>query len=128
MTKRRARRLLPSELAAVNTMFAMGDRRMSILRAFMVEGQSAADVAAIHGCTRQNVYDAANYAFQLLDRFLEARQIMDAGASDLPDGWQVATVVAPKALLDRLREDVARATMADAARRKKPGADKAGTG
>jgi hypothetical protein len=79
--------------------------RIAAARAVLVDDKTLEMAAAPYGWTRQAVNSAITIVWRTRERFLEA-QAISAGAL-LPAGWELVTLVAPTALVEKFKEDIA---------------------
>ena len=82
--------------------------RMKAARLTLAEGLTLSSVAKLYGWTsRQNVSGAVNNVFAALARFEEVQRLPQQERLSSPQGWEVATLLAPPDLITRWRKELA---------------------
>lgn len=103
-------RMTALEFAALRPLLRNEPERVEVARLVLVEGMTHEAAGQQYGLSRQNVSSLMVMVLRVHERFVRAQAEADAAvAALLPPGWERATVVAPKALLAKLREDAAQA-------------------
>jgi hypothetical protein len=105
----------------------ISDDRVSAARLALVDGQTLQGVASIYGWTRQAVGDAVGVVWRIFEQYQESQAVAQADA--VPAGWKKVTLVAPVALIEKFRAEIAEsgATLTVKASKKKPArAERAG--
>ena len=109
-------RMTALEFAAFRPSLRNDPTRIEVARLVLVEGWTHEAAGQAYGLSRQNVTDLMKLVGKAHERYVSAQEEVDrAVAAMLPPDWERATVVAPKALVAKLRDDAAKALQMQAA-------------
>jgi hypothetical protein len=101
------RRMTATDFEAVRPLLRISEERINAARAALVDGRTHQEIAAPHGWTRQAVNDSVTAVWRVLSDYRKA-QAKSAGAGLLlPPGWEQVTLIAPKALIEKFRAEIA---------------------
>ena len=107
MTARTLGRLTAHEFAAFRPFLRNDPDRVEVARLVLVEGLTHEAAGQRYGLSRVNVTMLMAAVAKSYERHQRAQAEADqAVAALLPPGWERATVVAPRQLLERLRAEV----------------------
>jgi hypothetical protein len=107
---RTKRRLTAAEFDAVRPFLRISLERIDASRSALVDGLPLREIAARYGWTKQAVSDAASKVLKVMDRYRESQRVSSAAGSQLPLGWEQVTLVTPTYLIEKFRQEIARAT------------------
>jgi transposase-like protein len=98
--------MTPAEFAACTPYIRnISPDRVQAARSALVDGETLAAIAARHGWSRQAVNVCVDTLWQALERHKEAKKA--AGETIIPPGWQQVTLIAPSALIEKFRSELA---------------------
>lgn len=102
------RRATATDFDAVRPLLKnVSDDRANRARAALVEGETLAVIAKRHGCSRQAINnDVKTFWDKLTDYHAAQRATANAGIL-LPPGWEQVTLIAPSALIEKFRAEIA---------------------
>ena len=90
-----------TEFLMVESFLRISPKRIKSARSVLLDGMSCQDVAIKIGCTRQAVSQTVIQIKKMIERYRSA--IPEA---KIPPGWEEFTIVAPKHLIERFRDEV----------------------
>lgn len=100
------RRMSAIEFDAIQVLLpGISKKRCAVARAALVDGETLAVVGNRFNCSRQAVNTLVNIFCDGLVRFHEAQRVMNAGEL-VPPGWELATLIAPSQLINKLRAEI----------------------
>lgn len=105
MTKRR--RMTELEFAAVRHLLNISEESQNLAHAVLVEGKSLREVAKATGHVFQFVDKNTKVVLSTFDRYQQARRVEESAGTQLPPGWESATLIAPSQLIDKFRREIA---------------------
>jgi hypothetical protein len=101
------RRMTAAEFDAITPMLHISRERIDAARAALVDGHTQQSIATPRGWTRQAVNDAVNAVWKKLNEFQAAQSKSASSAVLLPPGWEQVTLIAPRALIEKFRAELA---------------------
>ncbi len=107
---RTKRRLTAAEFDAVRPFLRISAERIEASRAALVEGLPLKEIAERYGWTKQAVSDSASKVLKVMDRYRESQRVSSGTGNQLPLGWEQVTLITPTHLIERFRQEIARAT------------------
>lgn len=106
---RAKRRLTAPEFDAVRPLMNISDDRLNAARMALVDGMTMQGVASVYSWSRQAVSDAVMAVWRQYERYQESQRAMDNAGMVLPPGWEKVTLIAPVAIIERVRSEIAAA-------------------
>jgi hypothetical protein len=103
------RRMTVAEFEAVKPLLRISADRIEAARCAVVDGQTLQGVANLYGWTRQAVDAAVRVVWATHARFQDSQRAAANATALLPPGWEQVTLVAPRDLVERFREEVSHA-------------------
>jgi len=102
------RRATASDFDAVRPLLKnVSEDRADRARSALVDGETLAVIAERHGCSRQAINnDAKTFWDKIADYHAAQRATANAGVL-LPPGWEQVTLIAPSALIEKFRVEIA---------------------
>ncbi len=101
------RRMTAAEFEAVQPLLHISQDRIDAARAALVDGRTHQAIAAPHGWTRQAVNDAVTVVWNVLRDYRVAQSKSENSGLLLPPGWEKITLIAPTALIEKFRAEIA---------------------
>ncbi|WP_434152227.1 TrfB-related DNA-binding protein (plasmid) [Methylocaldum gracile subsp. desertum] len=95
------------EFAAVRHLLNISEESQNLAHAVLVEGKSLRAVANAAGCSFQFVDKNTKVVLTTFKRYQEARRVEESAGTQLPPGWECATLIAPVELIENFRRDIA---------------------
>ena len=106
--RRPRRRMTAAEFEAVRPLLkSMSMERIEAARLALVEGLTMQAVGATFGWTRQAANDAVAVVWKTAEQFRESQRVAARMTTVLPPGWEQVTLVAPRRLIAKFREELA---------------------
>jgi hypothetical protein len=102
--KRIARSMTSAEFEAVRPFLNISDERIEAARAGLVLGESYKSIGERYGWSGQSAHDAAAAVWRVFLKYQESQRITQG---DVPEGWEIVTMKAPRALIDKFRHELA---------------------
>ncbi|OON62484.1 hypothetical protein B0920_03225 [Massilia sp. KIM] len=85
----------------------LSEKRIAAARAVLVDGEKPVIVALRYQWSRQAVNMCVNRLWETFENYKAAKvREFEANLIKLPEGWEVATLAAPKHVLQKLRVEV----------------------
>lgn len=106
MTKKQTRtkrRMTSAEFDIIRPMLNISDERIEAAYSALVLGETLRVIAGRFGWSPQAVHDASGVVWRTFEKYQEGANAQ----ADLPEGWEVVTLRAPKALADKFRAELA---------------------
>ena len=102
------RRATATDFDAVRPLLKnVSDDRADRARSALVDGETLAVIAERHGCSRQAINnDVKTFWDKITDYHAAQRTTSNAGVL-LPPGWEQVTLIAPSALIEKFRAEIA---------------------
>jgi len=105
---RAKRRMTAADFDAVRPLLKnISNERVAAARAALVEGETLAEIAARYGWSRQAVNTAVGTFWDKLAEYQEAQRTSTHAGVLVPPGWEVVTLIAPRALVEKFRAEIA---------------------
>jgi hypothetical protein len=101
------RRMTAAEFDAITPMLHISQERIDAARAALVDGHTQQSIATPRGWTRQAVNDSVNIVWKKLQEFRAAQSKSSSSVVLLPPGWEQVTLIAPTALIEKFRAEIA---------------------
>jgi hypothetical protein len=102
------RRITAAEFEAIRPLLQhLSRERIDAARAALVEGTPHQAIAAPHGWTRQAVNDAVTVVWKVLQDYRTGQSKSANVGLLLPPGWEQVTLIAPTALIEQFRAQIA---------------------
>lgn len=98
------RRLSAAEFETIRPLLDISAERIDAARAYLVDGATAQAVGDKYGWSKQAVAHTVKGVKRMHEKYLLAREI-EAGLMP-PPGWELVTLIAPKELAAKFRQDV----------------------
>lgn len=105
---REKRRMTQADFDAVRPLLKnVSKDRCDAAKSALVDGETLAVVAARHGCTRQAINNTVNTFWNRATEYYEAQSATANAGVLLPPGWEQVTLIAPRALIEKFRAEIA---------------------
>jgi hypothetical protein len=105
---RAKRRMTAADFDAVRPLLKnVSDERAAVAREFLVDGKTLAEVGERHQCTPQAVDTAVRTFWLKQAEWRESQRVSTHAGVVVPPGWEIVTLIAPSALVERFRAEVA---------------------
>src|SRR5476649_1648547 len=101
------RRMTAADFEAVRPLLRISQDRVDAARAALVDGLPHQAIATPYGWTRQAVNDAVTAVWKTLQDYRAAQSKSANAGLLLPPGWEQVTLIAPTALIERFRAEIA---------------------
>ncbi len=102
------RRITAAEFEAVRPLLQhISQDRIDAARAALVDGTAHQTIATPHGWTRQAVNDAVTAVWKVLQDYRAGQSKSANVGLLLPPGWEQVTLIAPTALIEKFRAEIA---------------------
>jgi hypothetical protein len=116
---REKRRMTQADFDAVIPLLKnVSKDRCDAAKSALVDGETLAVVAARHNCTRQAINNTVNTFWAKATDYYEAQRATANAGVLLPPGWEQVTLIAPRALIEKFRAEIAALATLSPAERK----------
>lgn len=107
VSTRTRRKTTEQEFNAVIPLLSISKDRIGAAKKVMVEGRTLQSVADEYGLSRQSIDGSVGAVWATLQKYRENRIIARNDGVIMPPGWEQVTLIAPKRMIDKLRQDIA---------------------
>lgn len=105
---RAKRRMTAADFDAARKMLKnVSDDRAAAARSALVDGETLAEIAKRYNCTPQAINKAVGRFWEKLEEYHAAHRAKTHEGVLVPPGWEVVTLIAPSALVERFRAEIA---------------------
>lgn len=102
------RRMTAADFDAVRPLLKkISNERADAARSALVDGETLAEIAVRHNCSRQAINNIVTTFWDKLSDYHEAQSATANAGVLLPPGWEQVTLIAPKALIEKFRAEIA---------------------
>jgi dsRNA-specific ribonuclease len=109
---RTKRRMSATDFDAIRPLLPnIREDRCAAARAALVDGETLAAIATRYGWSRQAINTLVNTFCDALTRYHEAQRTTTNAGVLLPPGWEQVTLIAPSALIEKFRTEIAAISM-----------------
>jgi hypothetical protein len=106
---RTKRKTTEQEFNSVIPLLSISKNRIDAARKVMVEGRTLQNVADEYGLSRQSIDGSVAVVWSAIQKYREDRAIKHSDNVIMPPGWEQVTLVAPKRLIDKFKQEIASA-------------------
>jgi len=85
----------------------ISDERAAAARSALVDGETLAVIAERHNWSRQAVNNVVGTFWDKLGEYHEAQRAKTHAGVLVPPGWEIVTLIAPSALVEKFRHEIA---------------------
>lgn len=107
MTRAKRRMTAADFDAARKLLKNVSDDRAAAARSALVDGETLAVIAERHNWSRQAVNKVVGRFWDKLEEYHEAQRAKTHEGVIVPPGWEIVTLIAPSALVERFRAEIA---------------------
>jgi hypothetical protein len=93
----------------------ISDERAAAARSALVDGETLAVIAERHSWSRQAVNNVVGTFWDKLGEYHEAQRAKTHAGVLVPPGWEIVTLIAPTALVEKFRQEIAALASSNAA-------------
>lgn len=102
------RRMTAADFDAVRPLLKnVSKERGDAARSALVDGETLAVIAERHGCSRQAINNVVTTFWDKLTDYHQAQRATANAGVLLPPGWEQVTLIAPSALIEKFRAEIA---------------------
>lgn len=106
---RTKRKTTEQKFNSVIPLLSISKNRIDAARKVMVEGRTLQNVADEYGLSRQSIDGSVAVVWSAIQKYREDRVIAHSDNVIMPPGWEQVTLVAPKRLIDKFKQEIASA-------------------
>jgi hypothetical protein len=110
VSTRTKRKTTEKEFNSVIPLLSISPDRISAAKKVMVEGRTLQSVADEYGLSRQSIDGSITAVWSTIQKYREAQRATLTVELIMPPGWEQVTLVAPKQLIDKFRQELESAT------------------
>jgi hypothetical protein len=110
VSTRTKRKTTEKEFNSVIPLLSISPDRISAAKKVMVEGRTLQSVADEYGLSRQSIDGSITAVWSTIQKYRETQRATLTVELIMPPGWEQVTLVAPKQLIDKFRQELESAT------------------